>query len=311
MLALLLLSLIAPNSPKSPGPGSPLALGPGLGDLTLRTLDGNGDWDAKFDFTGAAYRSTRIKGAPESIDLDRFGGRLELQHDMPAAQVVSLGLEFESLSYGNNYVLGGATTPLLTADHWRMDATWFGAQDAIIPWFVSARAQAGLVDGDKPFDELTFGGNLGATVPLMEDVGVKLVIDVNERYEDDVRILPLALLDWRISETWHLGDQAGGWGLGFQGNHATNYFLSLNLEERGYRLDKQSSAPEAALYDEELSLRGGMVWHPNPGIKVDLFLGLAERELELRDDGQSLGTIESEEALFAGIRLSMGTSYLK
>ncbi|MDG1500857.1 MAG: hypothetical protein P8N31_13120 [Planctomycetota bacterium] len=311
MLALLLFSLLAPNPPKAPAPSSPLALGPGLGDLTLRTLDGNGDWDAKFDFNGAAYKSTRVKGAPESLDLDRFGGRLELQHSMPAEQVVSLGFEYERLAYGNNYMLGGTTAPLHSADHWRVDATWFGAQDAPIPWFASARAEAGLVDGAKPLDELTFGGNLGATVPLMEHVGVKLVIDVNERHEDDVRILPLALLDWRISEAWHLGDQAGGWGLGFQGNPATNYFLSVNLEERGYRLGKESGAPDAAIYDEELSLRGGMVWHPNPGLKVDLFVGLAERELELRDDGEGLGTIETDDALFGGIRLSLGTSYLK
>ena len=308
MLALLLLSLIDP-SPADPS--SPLTLGPGLGDLTLRTLDGNGDWDAKFDFTGASYKSTRIKGAPESIDVDRFGGRLELQHDMPAEQVISLGLEFQRLSYGNNYMLGGLTAPLHSADHWRLDATWFGAQDAIFPWFASARAEAGLVDGTKPWEELTFGGNLGATVQLMEDVGVKLVIDFNERYEDDVRILPLALLDWRISEAWHLGDQAGGWGLGFQGTSATNYFLSLNLEERGYRLDKASGAAESSIYDEELSLRGGLVWHPNPGLKVDFFVGLAERDLELRNEGQSIDSIESEEALFGGIRLSMGTSYLK
>jgi hypothetical protein len=308
MLALILLPLaLSPTENSTPV----LTAMQGLGDLTLRTLDGDGGWDSKLDFSGATYKAAGVQGFKNTVGLNRYGTRLELQHQVGESSTLSLGLGMEHMTYTGIIKYEGVATEFNEADHWRLDATMFGSPEDAFSWFASARAEAGVVKGINPWDEFVFGGNVGVTLPLMEDLGLKLILDVNERREDSVRLLPLALVDWRISDRWNLGDQVGGYGLGFQLDPKSKYFVALNLEERGYRLDSEGPTSGGTIYDEELSLRGGLAWSPNPGLQLDMFLGLADREMELRAEGIGLGSIEINDAIFGGFRLSLGSSYLK
>jgi outer membrane receptor protein involved in Fe transport len=305
MLALALLIL-------SPGVSEAQPLSTqGLGDLNPILFSRGGDWTTRFDFSGAVYRRANIKGSSNNLALDRYGAHLKVQREFESTGALTLGLDYERMAYSSSYELASVTAPIESADFWRLGATWSGSEASTFPWFAGVRAESGVVHGVDPWDEFTFGAKAGVSLPLTSNAKLRLALDINERHEDEARYLPLAFIDWQISEDWSLGDQAGGYGLGFQHDPETRYFLTLNLEERGYRLAKDGPTGGSSIYDEELSLRLGMAWEPNPSVKMDFFMGLANREVEMRSDGVFEGRIETDEGIFGGIRLSFAGAYLR
>ena len=265
-----------------------------------------GEWRPFVEFNGANYRVADLEGRPGSLGLDRYGVSLDLEREQANGNVLAFGVDYQRLSYSKDYSLGGVPAPLESADFWRFEASYHHRSSEDWSWKLGGRAEAGVVTDVLPWEELAFGGTMGLTLHAADNRDLELSLDAFDRPESDVRLIPLALVDWRFSDDLRLGRVAGGFGFDYSYDLRTNYFLTVDYEERSYRLASSDLPAGGLLRDQERSIRAGMLWQPKQAIQLELFAGAADRHMVLFDDGEGLDSFDVEAAPFVGFRLLFG-----
>jgi hypothetical protein len=266
----------------------------------------SGEWRPFVEFNGASYRVADLDGRSGSLGLDRFGLSWDLERQHRNGNVLAFGVDYQRLSYSDGYGLAGVAAPVESADFWRLEASYHHRSSEDWSWKLGGRAEAGVVDDVLPWEELAFGGTMGLTLHATESLDLELSLDAFDRPESDVRLIPLALVDWRLSDDLRLGRVAGGFGLDYHYDPRTNYFLAFDYEERSYRLASADLPAGGLLRDQERSVRAGLIWQPKQAVQLELFVGAADRHMVLFDDGEGLDSFDVEAAPFAGFRLLFG-----
>jgi len=266
-----------------------------------------GEWRNFVEFNGANYRPAKVEGRPGYLGLDRYGLSWDLEQYQEGGNVLAFGVDYQRLSYSDTYTLGGTKAPVESADSWRFEAAYHTHSSDRWAWKLGGRAESGVVKGVNPWNELSFGVSAGVTVHATDDLDLEFSLDAYDRLEtSDLRLIPLALVDWRLADDLRLGRVAGGYGFDYRFDPHTNYFLSFDYEERSYRLASDGAPAGGLLRDQERSLRAGMVWKPKQAIQLELFAGAAKRHMVLFDNGQDLDNFDVEMAPFLGFRLLFG-----
>ncbi|MDF1797948.1 MAG: hypothetical protein P1V81_02130 [Planctomycetota bacterium] len=268
----------------------------------------DGEWWSFAGAEGVSYSNAAIEGRPGSVSVDRYGLGLGLQREYSGKGVLGLDLDHSRQTYNPNWNLGGIQQPLAEADHYRLQAAWYDRRSESLTWYASARAEAGAearVDGAGALGEPAFGATAGFELQVGEDLGLELSFDAQERLDDDLRLTPLALVDWRVREDLHLGRVAGGYGLDYNHDLETRFFVSVDRDERQFRLGSEAGG-DGVVVDEETSLRAGMIWQPEPDLCLELYAGKAGRQLTLLDEGTKVDAFQVEDTPFVGFRLSFG-----
>lgn len=265
-----------------------------------------GEWRNFVEINGGNYRVADLKDRPGMLGLDRYGVSWDLERHRGNGDVVALGLNYQRLSYSDGYTLGGVKAPVESADYWSFDAAYHDRSRDGWSWKIGGRAEAGVTDNVLPWEELAFGGTMGVTLHANEHFDLELSLDAFDRPESDLRLVPLALVNWQLNDRLRLGRVAGGYGLDFSYDARTNYFLSVDYQERSLRIAEDMLPSRGLLRDEERSLRAGMVWHPKQAIQLELFAGAADRHMVLLDDGEGLDSFDVEAAPFVGFKLLFG-----
>jgi len=261
-------------------------------------------WWSYVDAGVSSYRSAPLEGRAGSMDLDRY----ELSFDFERHGddgVLDLSLDHSRQGYNHNWHLGGIERPLEVADHYRLQAAWHERGEQQLSWYVGARAEAGVHGGEDPFGEATLGATVGLEVELTEGLDLELSLDALERLEDDPRVVPLALVDWRLGEDLRLGRVAGGYGLDWGYDLETRYFLAVDQDERQFRLGQEAGGG-GVVRDRERSVRAGMLWQPSADLRLELCLGQADRHMSLFEDDRRVDGFGVEDTAFFGVRLNFG-----
>ena len=267
-----------------------------------------GEWWSFVGAEGTSYSNGALEGRPGSLAVDRYGLELGVQREYLGAGTLGVDLDYSRQTYNPNWNLGGIQQPLTDADHYRLQAAWHDEPAGSLTWYASARAEAGAetrADDNGAFGEPAFGATAGLEFQMGEDLGLELSFDAMERLEDDLRLTPLALFDWRVRDDLHLGRVAGGYGLDYSHDLETRFFVSVDRDERQFRLDAEHGG-EGVVVDEETSLRAGMIWQPEPDLCLELYAGNAERQMTLFADGAEVDGFQVEDTPFVGFRLSFG-----
>ena len=278
---------------------------PSLSDMLPIQLDPDG-WRNFVEVNGATFRERNIVKQPGSLALDSFGISWDLEHRADSGNVLAFGVDYQRLTYSKDYSLAGFSAPVGAADHWRLAASYSDLSNDEWAWFLGGRAEAGVVEEVLPWDELSFGGSLGLTLRASEDLALELSLDAFDRPESDLRLIPLALVEWSMTDSLHLGRVGGGYGLDYQFDPRTNYFVAVDYVERAFRLNGDDMPPDGLLRDQERSVRLGLLWQPKEAIQLELFAGAADRHLVLFDGSTDLASFDVEGAPFFGFRLLFG-----
>jgi len=265
-----------------------------------------GEWRHFVEFNGANYRVVDLKGRPGTLGLDRYGVTWDLERHRSNGDILAFGLNYQRLSYSDNYTLAGVKAPVESADHWSLDASYHDRSRSGWSWRLGGRAESGVTNDVMPWEELALGGTMGLTLHASDSVDFELSLDAFDRPESDLRIVPLALVNWQLNDSLRLGRVAGGYGFDYSFDPRTNYFVSVDYEERSYRMASDALPADGLLRDQERSVRAGMVWHPKQAIQLELFAGAADRHMVLFDDGEGLDSFDVEAAPFVGFRLLFG-----
>jgi hypothetical protein len=100
----------------------------------------------------------------------------------------------------------------------------------------------------------------------------------------------LPLVDWRVTDDLRFSVIASadpGLLATYRASERLDLYARLQLDERQFRLKDQNTLQDAVVVDSEVSGIAGLVWHAR-GLDVELFGGLADRNMEIDADGEEL-----------------------
>lgn len=260
-----------------------------------------------------------------TTDLDRAGdvsverGYGVVAAGMGLSPALSLGLRvaWEGAWYdidpSSVLALGSGSRPWRSIQGVQLgaSATWSLSES----WSIMGGAfggAAGESDADAG-DAMTFGGHLAVAWRASDRLTLGGGVLASSQIEDDVLVVPLLLVDWRITDSLRLTNVAGpeayptGAGLELVCDALDGWEFGIGgrWESRRFRLDDVGPAPEGVGEDSGLGLwlRAGA--RPVRGLRLDLLVGMmVGEELSLDDrNGNALASDDLDPSPFAALFL--------
>lgn len=159
----------------------------------------------------------------------------------------------------------------------RLNDQWIG----FIGGDINSSAEWGADFGDS----LTYGGMIGATYLVNESFSIGAALSVRSRLEEDVRVIPVPVFDWKIDQQWRLGTSAGrSLRLSYAPSSTWMVFADLGYESSEYRLDEDGASPEGVFRDTRVPVSSGVAYLPTERVTISLIGGVnVYREFILDD----------------------------
>ena len=249
-----------------------------------------------------------LSDGPGDVAVTRAFAGVAARFPVLEATQLTLGIESEYSWYD----FSGATAFAPSGEPWddvQEIALSLGVQHRVSEqWTVTV---GGTIDSSLEIgadfgDSLTYGGAIGAVYSFSEDLSLGLAVGIRSQLEDDVLVLPLPVIDWRINERWRVGSVRDfgvvGLGVTFTPSEKWSFVLSSGVQAREFRLDDEGAAPDGVGRDWRvpIALRAGYTVTPN--FVVAVFGGVdVWGELTLDDrNGNEIAEDELEPAAFVG-----------
>jgi hypothetical protein len=189
---------------------------------------------------------------------------------------------------------------------WGLDNDWscFAASS------IRAYGESG-VDLDDALTAAAFGGasyNFGDKLRLGPGLGVF------GRIEDTPLVIPILIIDWKITEKLSLGNGGGlaatagpGLTLGYTMSKHWNLSISGRYESKRFRLDGEGAAPNGIGEDKSIPILGSISYILYPGTQISGLLGTnLDGQLRIEDqNGAYISGDSYDNALFMGITVGI------
>lgn len=267
------------------------------------TITAYGDYtfDANFDEGGG------------SMVVNRFGVGLGVTGQPTERLRLGAGIDHEASFYnfdGDVSILGFSepldeatiTSLFATAGFELGDSWWLNGGGGV---------RAGVEGHASHEDGLTYFGYLAPTYQPNKNLRFGAGVLVASRLEDDELIVPIIIVEWRISDTLSLSNAPGvlrgpGAQLAYRYSDSLSFTFDASYEQREFRLDEDAAVDEGVARDTRIPIALGAIWRPLESLRIVLRSGLAfGSELELFDDeGESVFNSDLDTAPFASLNLS-------
>ncbi len=234
--------------------------------------DGTRPWNAALDLNlNHAFRADLSDG-PGKMSVTR--GSADLSVIGPLAPQTSLLLKFGTEVSAYDF----------------KDATRFAANgepwDTILDYYVSAgathefdenwsaigvfRVRSSGESGADFGDTLTYGGFVGGTYAFSKNLRVGLSLGVSTQLEDNVQVLPLPSVYWKIDDQWTLDfGSLRGVSLAYKASDQWKFWGFFDYSSRNFRLENNNAAaPNGVGRDRSFNAAINATWSPTP--KIDL-----------------------------------------
>jgi hypothetical protein len=126
-------------------------------------------------------------------------------------------------------------------------------------------------------DTLTGGGALGFMYHSSPDFQIGMLVGLLSQLEDDAQIIPLPMIDWKMSDHWklHLGltllDHVGyGGEISFLPSEAIELSVGGTYEKRRFRLDDGGLRTSWIGEETSFPIYAKLGWHPDENITLAL-----------------------------------------
>jgi hypothetical protein len=169
-------------------------------------------------------------------------------------------------------------------------------------------------DGASFSDSFTGGGVVGGGYRFSKNLMVRLGVSVMSQLEDDVSVLPVLMVDWKIDERWRFrvgsldigtSDVAGA-GLSYKFTEPWSLGGRISYVQSRFRLDDSGFAPEGVGQDERFKATLALNWHPSQTVELTVLGGLVfGGELQIEDEnGDRLFKEDYDTTPFVGARFA-------
>jgi hypothetical protein len=188
---------------------------------------------------------------------------------------------------------------------WRVDERWTG--------FFSPSIRYTGAQGADLNDALTGGGIAGFSYRYNDRLSIGSGIGIMTQLEDNVQIIPILVVQWRISDTLSLQTGRGlgatlgpGLTLEWRPNQEWSFSLGGRYEKLRFRLDDSATISSGIGEDRSFPIFAGIEHRFNHQTRISLIGGLeVGGELSLEDrEGRMLIEEEHDPAGFMGLSFS-------
>ena len=249
-----------------------------------------------------------------SFSVNRFfvqGGPTYVS-DKGTSISLAVGYGFDGYNFSGNTGFGGRnpwedihslrfSIPL----RWKINEQWTG--------FVSPTIR---FTGEKEADfdnALTGGGFAGFSYRYGDRLTIGPGIGVLTQLEDSTRVIPILIINWKITDTLSLNTGRGigatlGPGLTFdwRPSRAWSFSIGGRYERLRFRLDEEGTVPNGIGDDRSFPIFGGIVYSFTPMVRIGVLGGVkVGGELRLEDEnGHTISEENHDPAGFLGITFS-------
>lgn len=254
-----------PQLDPPPEPGEPPAAPPRL----TFGLRGTADW---------AFPADLGDGAGE-VSVGRVGATLDVSYliDERSRFGLRLGEEFSFYDFADVTLLASGEAPIDDASETTVGLSYSRQLDDRWSIFGSATAIASAETGADFGDSLTYSGIGIASYAINERLTIGGGVLARTRLEDDVLVIPVVTVDWKIDDRWTLTNAGGSGGaratLAYQHSDAWRFFGDVGFEGREFRLDDDGPIPDGIGRDQRLPVGLGALYTPNKNFAIQLRAG--------------------------------------
>lgn len=197
--------------------------------------------------------------------------------------VFDFGYEFNGYQFdGPNTMIAGTTDPFSSIHILDGAATAYFRGDDRWTWIAGGRTRvAGESDVDID-DAITFGGHLGAMYAFEADRRIGFGVFATSQIEDDVLVVPIVQIDWRLDDTTRLVGRGTRGEIVWELNDSTDLALGAAWEHRRFRLDDDPIALGAVVDDTSVPIFLRLMHQPDQNVQISLTGGvIAWQEFEV------------------------------
>lgn len=171
---------------------------------------------------------------------------------------------------------------------------------------IGATVKSAYADGADFSDSLTAGGLAGATYKFSDKLSVGAGVVVRTQLEDDVMLLPLITVDWKITDTLSFSTVPSPGrrflGLTYAPHEQWEFTAGAAFEYIDFRLDDEAPAPEGVGRYRRIPVGGGVTFKASQQVLFSLYGGvMLGQELTLDDiDGDRIEREQIDSAPLIG-----------
>ena len=238
-------------------------------------------WSFGVSLIGHHFVKSDLKSAAGQLVLSQGAVRLRLGRRIDAKRSLGLGVGFEESSYDFTAGSGVFADPFESVSQISLGATLATRESEGLSWMATAYTAMGYESGARIGDGLTVGGGATATFRVHKAILLTVGGFANTRLEDAPLFFPWLQLDWQPTERLHIGQEGSGVGVGYSWLEDLSAYANVSFVERQFRLGPGGVAPRGVARDDEFALNVGIVWEAAEHLRVELFGGVAFRQLAL------------------------------
>lgn len=247
-----------------------------------------------------------LDSSPGELGIARVGGQFGVSHQLSDAVTLTFGAGIEHSVYDFENASGlvaGTSDPFDDATEMTLSLgarIKSGEQNA---WFVTGFVSSAGESGSAFDETLTGGGVVGFTHSFDEKLTLGIGVLVASKLEDDLYIIPVPVIHWKISERWSLstGERANV-RLEYAPSETWAFGAELAWERHEFRLDDQGPLPSGVVEERHVPVGVFARFSPNANIAIEANVG-ANTFSNLQIDSQAGVRVADEDidpAIYAG-----------
>ncbi len=245
-------------------------------------------------------------------DFRVFRGGLGAKADWAATDkmhlLFNLGYEYSRYDFDRpNTFLPGANDPFsdihildlgLTADV-QMDGDW--------SWFAGVRGRVAGEGGVDIGDAGTIGGMGGVAWKLGEGRSIGIGALVSTQIEDDLQILPIINVNWRINDQWRFASSGTKGEFIMALSDHNEMAFGASWEDRRFRLDDSSPQRGAVIEDSSIPLFIRFSHKPSDTVALNIIGGVTTwQQIEVSNrNGAATREFDAQVSPFAGMSVNI------
>lgn len=257
-------------------------------------------------FGGTWIGEADLDESPGSLGIARAGARFGVGHKLSETVSLNIGADLDYSVYD----FSDATGLVAGTDDPFDDATTvtlsLGAQfksGERNTWFVTGFARSAGESGAEFDQTVTGGGIVGLSHSFSDNLTLGIGVLASSELEDDVYVIPVPIVRWKISERWSLntGERADVQ-LAYAPSERWTFGAEASWDRRRFRLDDEGPLPSGVVEERHVPVGVFAVFAPNPNIELAAHVGAhLGSEIKIDDDnGDRVGKDDLESALYAG-----------
>jgi hypothetical protein len=266
---------------------------------------------ASLTFGGQFVGEADFDDSPGDLSITRLSANLGVRHTLTdhAALRFGFGIEHSHYDFSNaTGLIAGTDDPFDDVLIARLSAGADFKIDDTHAWFVSGSATSSG-EGSADFDDtITASGMVGYTHTFGDKLTLGAAVIVSTRLEDDVLVIPVPIVRWKLADQWTLATGEGAnVRLTYQPTQAWAFGAEGGWERREFRLDDDGPQPSGIALDSRIPIGVFARFTPNRNIVIAGRVGAhVGSNIEISNSrGRKISDDDLDAAIYGGLDLTL------